>query len=90
MLGVDLNPSVIGWAYCDREGNLKAAGQIKLNLRDRSTNQVKATIGDGVKQLVDIASFYQCPITIERLGGIGKVEQLGVGIEAMLIDGGRE
>lgn len=67
MLGVDLNPSVIGWAYCDREGNLKAAGQIKLNLRDRSTNQVKATIGDGVKQLVDIASFYQCPITIERL-----------------------
>jgi hypothetical protein len=24
MLVVDLNPSVIGWSYCDREGNLKA------------------------------------------------------------------
>lgn len=67
MLGVDLNPSVIGWSYCDQQGNLKTRGQIRLNLRDRSSEQVKATLGDAVKQLVDIAAQYRCPITVERL-----------------------
>lgn len=45
-LGIDLNPGVIGWAYCDERGNLKAKGQIRLNLKDRNTNQTIATLGD--------------------------------------------
>ena len=67
MLGIDLNPNVVGWAYCDGEGNLKAKGQIRFNLRDRKSNQIKATLGDLAKQLVDIASHKRCPIVLERL-----------------------
>lgn len=67
MMGVDLNPGVIGWAYCDREGNLLDKGQIKIHLNSRSKEQAKATLGDAIKELVDIASHYQCPITIEDL-----------------------
>lgn len=67
ILGIDLNPSVIGWAICDREGNLKAQGQIRLHLNDRSSEQIEATLGDAVKQLVDIASSDKCPIAVEHL-----------------------
>jgi IS605 OrfB family transposase len=66
-LGLDINPNIIGWAYCDKEGNLKNKGQIKFNLRDKSTHQVKAIVGDVVKELVAIASSYKCPIAIEKL-----------------------
>lgn len=67
MIGIDLNPSVIGWAYCDKEGNLVSKGQIKINLRDRSSHQVKATLGESVAHIVKLASLYQCPITVEKL-----------------------
>ena len=67
MMGVDLNPGVIGWAYCDKDGNLKDRGQIRINLKDRSSKQVEATLGDAIKQLVDIASRYRCPIIVEDL-----------------------
>lgn len=67
MMGVDLNPGVIGWAYCDSDGNLKKSGQIQFNLQDKSTQQTKAILGDAVKYLVDIAGIYECPITLERL-----------------------
>jgi len=67
MLGVDLNPGVIGWAYCDRFGNLKAKEQIRVNLKDRSSNQIKAALGDACKELAKLASKYGCPITIESL-----------------------
>ena len=67
ILGIDLNPNLVGWAYCDGEGNLKAKGQIRFNLRDRNSNQIQATLGDVAKQLVDLASEKRCPIVIERL-----------------------
>lgn len=46
MLGIDFNPNLIGWAYCDAAGNLKANGQIPLNLQDRSTSHAKSSIGE--------------------------------------------
>ncbi|MEO1375791.1 MAG: IS200/IS605 family accessory protein TnpB-related protein, partial [Cyanobacteria bacterium J06635_10] len=66
-IGIDLNPSVIGWAYSDQEGNLKARGQIKINLRDRSYHKVRATLGESVAHIVKLANLYQCPITVEKL-----------------------
>lgn len=87
MMGIDLNPGVIGWAYCDKEGNLKNKGQIHVNLKDRSSKQVEATLGDAIKQLVDIASHYQCPITIEDLDFSKKkasMKEAGVGYSRML------
>lgn len=67
MIGVDLNPGVIGWAYCDCSGNLKAKGQFKVNLQDRSTNQTKAALGEICAQLVTLAETKGCPITVETL-----------------------
>ena len=66
-LGIDLNPGVIGWAYCDAEGNLLAFGQIRINLAGRSTNQTTATLGDACRELAELAERYKCPIVIERL-----------------------
>jgi hypothetical protein len=31
-IGIDMNPGSIGWAYVDTEGNLKAKGQIPLQM----------------------------------------------------------
>lgn len=67
VLGIDLNPGVMGWAICDKEGNLKDKGQIRLNLNDRSSEQIEAALGDAVKQLVEIASYNGCPIAVENL-----------------------
>ncbi|WP_052312584.1 IS200/IS605 family accessory protein TnpB-related protein [Geminocystis herdmanii] len=67
MLGIDLNPNIIGWSYVDHDGNLKAKGQIKINVRDKNTNQTKAIIGDAVKKLVKLAYQYECPISVENL-----------------------
>lgn len=67
MLGIDLNPGVIGWSYCDGDGNLLEKGQIRINIQDKNKNQTSAILGDAVKQLVEIASKYQCPIAVESL-----------------------
>ncbi|NEP01189.1 MAG: hypothetical protein F6K58_21520 [Symploca sp. SIO2E9] len=67
MIGVDLNPGVIGWAYCDGEGNLKAKGQIKVNLQDKSSDQTEAILGSACAELVILANTFKCPICIEKL-----------------------
>jgi IS605 OrfB family transposase len=67
VMGVDLNPGVVGWAITDAQGNLRDKGQIRVNLNDRSSNQVEATLGDAVCRLVEIASSSGCPIAVEHL-----------------------
>lgn len=87
MLGIDLNPGVIGWSYCDGEGNLKETGQIKINIQDKNKNQTKAIIGDVVKQLIEIATLYQCPIAVESLDFNRKkttMKEMGVKYSRML------
>lgn len=87
MIGVDLNPGVIGWAYCDREGNLKVKGQFKVNLQDRSANQTKAALGQICAQLVTLAETFACPITVETLDFSRKkagMKQQGVRYSRML------
>lgn len=87
VMGIDLNPGMIGWAIADREGNLKAKGQIRVNLQEKSSEQTKATLGDAVKQLVDIASEYGCPIAVETLDFSLKktsIKQQGVRYSRML------
>ncbi len=87
VMGVDLNPGVIGWAITDAQGNLNDKGQIRLNLNDRSSNQIEATLGDAVKQLVDIASRHLCPIAVEHLDFSKKkasMKQQGVKYSRML------
>lgn len=66
-LGVDLNPGCIGWAYCDRDGNLKASGQFAINLQDKRAEQTKAILGDICAGLVTLAQTFECPIVVENL-----------------------
>ena len=66
-IGVDLNPGVVGWAYCDAEGNLKAKGQFPVNLQDKTSAQTEAILGDVCAQLVTLASTWECPIVVEKL-----------------------
>ena len=87
MIGIDLNPSVIGWAYCDKEGNLVSLSQIKINLRDRSSHQVKATLGESVAKIVKLAYQGKCPITVEKLDFCAKkasMRESGVRYSRML------
>ena len=66
-VGIDINPTVIGYSYCDRDGNLKAKGQIKLNLHSKRKNQQLAIIHNTVNKIVKLGKKYQCPIVIENL-----------------------
>ncbi|MDJ0620887.1 MAG: IS200/IS605 family accessory protein TnpB-related protein [Calothrix sp. MO_192.B10] len=75
-IGIDLNPSVIGWTYVDAEGNLKDSGQFKINLHSRNTGQVEAVLADIAAQVVLLAETYECPVVIEDLDFSAKKEQL--------------
>lgn len=75
-IGVDLNPSLIGWTYIDAEGNLKNSGQFKINLHSRNTRQVEATLADIATQMVLLAETYECPVVIEDLDFSAKKQQL--------------
>ena len=52
VMGIDLNPGVIGWAICDVQGNLLNKGQIKINIISKNTAQTSAILGDAVRDLV--------------------------------------
>ena len=74
-IGIDMNPGSIGWAYVDRDGNLKAHGQIPLQMGLPSGKQ-DAQIIDACLQLVALASVFSCPIVCEELDFSAKKEQL--------------
>ena len=74
-IGIDLNPGSIGWAYVDYDGNLKAHGQIPLQMELPSGKQ-DAQIVDAILQLVTLATTFSCPIVCEELDFSTKKEQL--------------
>jgi IS605 OrfB family transposase len=74
-IGIDMNPSSIGWAYVDHDGNLKAHGQIPLQT-GLPTGQQDAQIVDVCLQLATLADTFACPIVCEELDFYAKKEQL--------------
>jgi IS605 OrfB family transposase len=74
-IGIDLNPGSIGWAYIDKEGNLKHHGQISIQMGLPRGKQ-DAAIRHVCFLLLDMAIFYQCPIVCEELDFSGKKNQL--------------
>jgi hypothetical protein len=74
-IGIDLNPGSIGWAYVDRDGNLKAHGKISLQPELPSGKQ-EAQIVDACLQLVNLATLYACPVVCEDLDFSKKKTQL--------------
>jgi IS605 OrfB family transposase len=74
-IGIDMNPGSIGWAYCDRDGNLKAHGQIPLQMGLPKGKQ-DAQIVDACLQLVTLATTFACPVVCEELDFCVKKEEL--------------
>jgi hypothetical protein len=74
-IGIDLNPGSIGWAYVDRDGNLKSHGQIPLQM-GLPSGQQDAQIVDACLQLCTLADTLACPIVCEELDFSSKKEQL--------------
>ncbi|MEI2582208.1 hypothetical protein [Scytonema sp. PRP1] len=74
-IGIDMNPGSIGWAYVDRDGNLKNHGQIPLQMGLPSGKQ-DAQIVDACLQLATLADTFACPIVCEQLDFSTKKEQL--------------
>ncbi|KAF3884805.1 MULTISPECIES: IS200/IS605 family accessory protein TnpB-related protein [Nostocales] len=75
-IGVDLNPSVIGWTYVDAYGNLKDKGQFQLNLHSKTTTQIETILSDVAAQLVLIAESFEVPLVLENLDFCAKKNQL--------------
>ncbi|KYC43853.1 hypothetical protein WA1_01485 [Scytonema hofmannii PCC 7110] len=74
-IGIDINPGSIGWAYVDHDGNLKAHGQIPLQM-GLPSGQQDAQIVDACLQLAILANTWACPIVCEELDFSTKKEQL--------------
>ena len=74
-IGIDLNPSSIGWAYVDFQGNLTAQGTIPLQT-GLPTGKQDAQIVDACLQLTILATTFACPIVCESLDFAAKKTQL--------------
>ncbi|MEJ6486960.1 hypothetical protein N0Y54_37850 [Nostoc punctiforme UO1] len=74
-IGIDMNPGSIGWAYIDKDGNLKSHGQIPLQMGLPSGKQ-NAQIVNACLQLARFAHAFCCPIVCEELDFSSKKEQL--------------
>lgn len=77
VLGVDFNPNSVDWAVCDREGNLKAHGRLRLDIQDKPSDATRVAIGKLCAQLVRLAISMKCLISIEKLDFLDKKAQLG-------------
>lgn len=75
-IGIDLNPSCIGWTAVDTDGNLKASGQIPL-LQGLPTGKMQAQISDACMQLATLAIALKMPIVCEELDFSKKKLSLG-------------
>jgi IS605 OrfB family transposase len=75
-IGIDMNPGSIGWAYVDLEGNLKAKGQIPLQMGLPFGKQ-QAQIVDACMQLAIMAQTFECPVVCEELDFSTKKQSLG-------------
>lgn len=71
-----MNPGSIGWSYVDTDGNLKAHGQIPLQM-GLPSDQQQAQIVDACLSLVNLAICFACPIVCEELDFSDKKERLG-------------
>ena len=60
-IGIDMNPGSIGWVYVDKDGNLKAHGQIPLQM-GLPNGQQDAQIVDACLQLATLAATFACPV----------------------------
>lgn len=66
-IGVDLNAGFLSVCEVDRFGNYLKTFDIKVNMYNRTSEQVKASIGDAVKYIIDYALETGKSVCIEDL-----------------------
>jgi IS605 OrfB family transposase len=74
-IGIDINPSSIGWAYVDYQGNLTVHGQIPLQ-QGLPRGQQQAQLVNGCLQLAILADTLSCPVVAENIDFTVKKQQL--------------
>ncbi|MBC7472676.1 MAG: IS200/IS605 family element transposase accessory protein TnpB, partial [Candidatus Sericytochromatia bacterium] len=75
-IGVDINADHLAVAQTDRFGNLLEVFNLPLDLKNKTTEQSKALIGDAVKELTDYALQVNKPVVIENLDFSNKKKEL--------------
>ncbi|RUT06457.1 hypothetical protein DSM106972_027140 [Dulcicalothrix desertica PCC 7102] len=74
-IGIDINPTSIGWAYVDYQGNLKNKGTIPLQ-SGLGKNSNSQQIVNACLELANLATKYACPVVCEELDFSKKKEFL--------------
>jgi IS605 OrfB family transposase len=77
-IGVDINADHLAVSEIDRFGNLVEVKRIDLNTYGKSTEQVKALIGDVAVDVVGMASKAGKPLVLEKLDFARKKAELEV------------
>lgn len=76
-IGIDMNAGFVSFCEIDRFGNPIVEKKLVINMYNRSSNQVTASIGDVVKYIVDQSTSSQKLIVIESLDFSKKKSTLG-------------
>ena len=76
-VGLDLNSGLLSVGEIDRYGNPVSEFKIPVPMRDRSTEQVEAALGEAMKEAVEYARFRGKPVVIEFLDFGKKKQSLG-------------
>ena len=66
-IGVDVNVDHLAVVEIDRYGNLVKHKKIALFLHEKNTHQIKAVIGDAVKEVIDWCIQTKKPLVLEKL-----------------------
>lgn len=74
-IGIDLNPTSVGWAYVDYQGNLQSCGRIPLQPELPSGKQ-QAQLVNVCLQIAVLAETFSCSVVCEELNFSTKKEQL--------------
>jgi IS605 OrfB family transposase len=74
-IGLDINPSEIGYAYVDNQGNLKEQGQFKL-IQGLRSEKMDAQLTEVCLKIAQGASENACPVVVEKLDFSQKKSQL--------------
>ena len=76
-MGVDLNYGFLAVGEVDRFGNPLGEWNMPVPMRDRTTDQIDAALGDALKQVMELAVDKDKPVVMESLDFDQKKRSLG-------------
>ncbi|MFA5135223.1 MAG: IS200/IS605 family accessory protein TnpB-related protein [Patescibacteria group bacterium] len=89
-VGIDINNGSLDAAFADFEGNMKAWISVPFKTsKSANHDQIQASIGEAVKQIIAFAVLHKAPVVIENLDFTGKKKAMkdqGLPQRSMLSD----